>query len=151
MQRNTISDKYVSAHDSQEIKDGCTTRFWCCRDKKREQNSRPSHLVQSSISSKDISVFIPWSPDTRRSSLFQSVVGLSNKSTNCREHDVRKLWAYLSENWYQADWWGLWARNAHPEIPRLKTTTMEGSSRSQHLSSKASISWSTWTYYLEFS
>lgn len=42
----------------------------------------------------------------------------------CKEHDLRELWAYLWENWYRADRWGLWARSAHAEIPRLKTTMM---------------------------
>jgi hypothetical protein len=42
----------------------------------------------------------------------------------CRDHDLRELWAYLWENWYRADRWGLWARSSHPEIPRLKTTMM---------------------------
>jgi hypothetical protein len=42
----------------------------------------------------------------------------------CWDHDLRELWAYLWENWYRADRWGLWACSSHPEIPRLKTTMM---------------------------
>jgi len=42
----------------------------------------------------------------------------------CQDHDLPELWAYLWENWYRADRWGLWAHSAHPEIPRLKTTMM---------------------------
>ena len=30
----------------------------------------------------------------------------------CKEYDLRELWAYLWENWYQADQWGLWAQSA---------------------------------------
>ena len=30
----------------------------------------------------------------------------------CKEYDLQELWAYLWENWYQADQWGLWAQSA---------------------------------------
>ena len=42
----------------------------------------------------------------------------------CHDHDLRELWAYLWESWCRVDRWGLWARSAHPTIPRLKTTMM---------------------------
>ncbi|KAJ7048676.1 hypothetical protein C8F01DRAFT_1276477 [Mycena amicta] len=35
---------------------------------------------------------------------------------------VLKVWAYLWENWYRLGRWELWARSAHPTIPRLRTT-----------------------------
>ncbi|KAJ7214419.1 hypothetical protein GGX14DRAFT_360171 [Mycena pura] len=40
----------------------------------------------------------------------------------CVEHDLREVWAYLWENWYRSGRWELWARSAHPTIPRLRTT-----------------------------
>jgi hypothetical protein len=40
----------------------------------------------------------------------------------CVKYDLRELWAYLWENWYRGGRWELWARSAHPTIPRLKTT-----------------------------
>ena len=42
----------------------------------------------------------------------------------CQEYNLPELWAYLWENWYRTDRWGLWARSAYPEIPRLKTAMM---------------------------
>lgn len=44
--------------------------------------------------------------------------------TYCVENDLQEVWAYLWENWYRTRRWDLWARSAHPEIPRLKTTMM---------------------------
>ncbi|KAJ7215799.1 hypothetical protein GGX14DRAFT_359361 [Mycena pura] len=40
----------------------------------------------------------------------------------CVEHDLREVWAYLWGNWYRSGRWELWARSAHPTIPRLRTT-----------------------------
>ncbi|KAJ7197581.1 hypothetical protein GGX14DRAFT_374847 [Mycena pura] len=40
----------------------------------------------------------------------------------CVEHDLREVWAYLWRNWYRSGRWELWARSAHPTIPRLRTT-----------------------------
>jgi hypothetical protein len=40
----------------------------------------------------------------------------------CMKYDLRKVWAYLRENWYQKSCWELWACSAHPLIPILKTT-----------------------------
>ena len=42
----------------------------------------------------------------------------------CSQHDLREVWAYLWENWYQPGRWEIWARSCHPEIPVLKTTMM---------------------------
>ncbi|KAF7305110.1 SWIM-type domain-containing protein [Mycena kentingensis (nom. inval.)] len=40
----------------------------------------------------------------------------------CVAHDLREAWAYLWGNWYRKERWNLWARAAHPTIPRLRTT-----------------------------
>jgi hypothetical protein len=40
----------------------------------------------------------------------------------CIERDLREVWAYLWENWYQRGRWELWAWSCHPKIPILKTT-----------------------------
>ncbi|KAJ7223374.1 hypothetical protein GGX14DRAFT_310039, partial [Mycena pura] len=40
----------------------------------------------------------------------------------CVEHAYPGLFAYLWENWYRSGRWELWARSAHPTIPRLRTT-----------------------------
>jgi hypothetical protein len=40
----------------------------------------------------------------------------------CREHDLAQVWAYMWNRWYTPNQWPLWARSAHPAIPRIKTT-----------------------------
>jgi hypothetical protein len=40
----------------------------------------------------------------------------------CQEHDLAQVWAYMWNRWYTLNQWPLWARSAHPAIPRIKTT-----------------------------
>ncbi|KAJ7221330.1 hypothetical protein GGX14DRAFT_316784, partial [Mycena pura] len=40
----------------------------------------------------------------------------------CVKHNLPGPFAYFWENWYRSGRWALWARSAHPSIPRLRTT-----------------------------
>lgn len=40
----------------------------------------------------------------------------------CRAHNLAQVWAYMWNRWYTPNQWPLWARSAHPAIPRIKTT-----------------------------
>jgi hypothetical protein len=40
----------------------------------------------------------------------------------CFRNDLAQVWAYLWNRWYTPAQWRLWARSAHPAIPRIKTT-----------------------------
>ena len=95
---------------------------------KQKQKSCPSDLRDAAIYQSHRKTLLCSSPDPR-------ILGTRPVSIPCwavkqiyefcQEHGVQELCAYLLENWYQADRWGLWARSAHPEIvPRLETTTM---------------------------
>jgi hypothetical protein len=42
----------------------------------------------------------------------------------CHRHDLKKVWAYMWNQWYCTEQWKLWARASWADIPRIRTTMM---------------------------
>jgi len=52
------------------------------------------------------------------------IVSVKEMYSFCVEYDLRHVWGYLWTNWYQKEYWVLWARAANYELCLFKTTML---------------------------